>query len=95
MRSRQDQVRHCISAGLNPFSSHLRRRDQTPWSMRMCLPSDAERIVARRTGEFDERVFCGLDFVLAEAARRGLKVMLVLINYWKARSAARPSSSSS
>ena len=34
-------------------------------------------------GEFDERVFCGLDFVLAEAARRDLKVMLVLINYWK------------
>ncbi len=38
------------------------------------------------TGEFDERVFCGLDFVLAEAARRELKVMLVLINYWKVRS---------
>jgi len=33
-------------------------------------------------GQFDERVFVGLDFVLAEAARRGLKVLLALTNYW-------------
>ena len=45
-----------------------------------------------QTGEFDERVFCGLDFVLAEAARRGLKVMLVLINYWKVRGVTSASS---
>ncbi|KAA6412341.1 MAG: mannan endo-1 [Trebouxia sp. A1-2] len=33
-------------------------------------------------GQFEERVFVGLDFVLAEAARRGLKVLLALTNYW-------------
>lgn len=34
------------------------------------------------TGQFDERVFSGLDFVLAEAGRRGLKLILALTNYW-------------
>lgn len=33
-------------------------------------------------GQFDERVFCGLDFVLAEAGKRGLKILLVLVNNW-------------
>ncbi|KAL3156379.1 hypothetical protein ABBQ38_000693 [Trebouxia sp. C0009 RCD-2024] len=33
-------------------------------------------------GQFDERVFSGLDFVLAEAGRRGLKLILALTNYW-------------
>ncbi len=33
-------------------------------------------------GEFDERVFVGLDFVLAEAQRRDLLVLLTLTNYW-------------
>lgn len=34
-------------------------------------------------GEFSEKVFRGLDFVLAEAAKRGLRLILVLLNYWK------------
>ena len=34
------------------------------------------------TGEFDERVFQALDWVLAEAAKRGLRLLLALINYW-------------
>lgn len=34
------------------------------------------------TGQFDEKVFVGLDFVLAEAGRRGLKLILALTNYW-------------
>lgn len=34
------------------------------------------------TGQFDEKVFSGLDFVLAEAGRRGLKLILALTNYW-------------
>lgn len=35
-------------------------------------------------GVFDERVFRGLDWVLAEAAKRGLRVLLTLVNYWSA-----------
>ena len=35
-------------------------------------------------GHFDEKVFRGLDWVLAEARKRGLRVMLVLVNYWAA-----------
>lgn len=34
------------------------------------------------TGQFDEKVFSGLDFVLAEAGRRSLKLILALTNYW-------------
>ena len=34
------------------------------------------------TGQFNEKVFLGLDFVLAEAGRRGLKLILALTNYW-------------
>ena len=29
-------------------------------------------------------MFRGLDFVLAEAAKRGLRLILVLLNYWEA-----------
>lgn len=39
---------------------------------------------AVQSGCFDERVFRGLDWVLAEAGKRGVKVMLVLVNFWKA-----------
>lgn len=35
-------------------------------------------------GQFDEKVFQALDWVLAEAAKRRLKVMLTLVNYWSA-----------
>jgi len=35
-------------------------------------------------GCFDERVFRGLDWVLAEAGKRGIKIMLVLVNHWSA-----------
>ena len=34
------------------------------------------------TGQFDEKVFAGLDFVVAEAGKRNLKLILALTNYW-------------
>ena len=34
-------------------------------------------------GVFQERVFRALDFVMAEAGRRGLKLLLALTNYWQ------------
>lgn len=37
-------------------------------------------------------MFRGLDFVLAEAAKRGLRLILVLLNYWEA-STLNPDSS--
>jgi mannan endo-1,4-beta-mannosidase len=37
----------------------------------------------RSPGVFDERVFRGLDWLLAQAAARGLRLLLVLTNYWK------------
>ena len=41
-----------------------------------------QQFVLCPAGQFEERVFIGLDFVLAEAGRRGLKVLLALTNYW-------------
>ena len=35
-------------------------------------------------GEWDERVFAALDWLLAEAGTRGLRVILALTNYWAA-----------
>lgn len=35
-------------------------------------------------GQFNEHVFRGLDFVLHEAAKRQIKLMLVIVNYWQA-----------
>ena len=35
-----------------------------------------------RPGEFDERVFRGLDRVIAEAGRRGLRLLFNLTNFW-------------
>ncbi len=35
------------------------------------------------TGEWDENVFKGLDFVVTEASKRGIKLVLALSNYWK------------
>ena len=35
-------------------------------------------------GIFDERVFQGLDWLLAEAARRRLRILFALTNYWGA-----------
>ncbi|KAL4858577.1 Mannan endo-1 [Chlorella vulgaris] len=34
-------------------------------------------------GVFEERVFRGLDWLVTEAAARGLRLLLVLTNYWK------------
>jgi mannan endo-1,4-beta-mannosidase len=34
-------------------------------------------------GVYDERVFRGLDWVVAEAGRRGLRLVLPLVNYWR------------
>eukprot|EP00887_Chlorella_sp_A99_P006108 scaffold22.g6108.t1 len=36
-----------------------------------------------KPGVFDERVFRALDWVVAEAGRRGLRLKLVLTNYWE------------
>ncbi len=35
-------------------------------------------------GEWDERVFAALDWVLAQAGARGLRAVLALTNYWEA-----------
>lgn len=40
-------------------------------------------LLQRSPGVFDERVFRGLDWLLAQAAARGLRLLLVLTNYWK------------
>ena len=47
-----------------------------------CMPSNID--LNEHAGVFDERVFKGLDWVLAEARKRKLKVMLTLVNYWSA-----------
>lgn len=39
--------------------------------------------VQPQPGVFDERVFRSLDWLLAEAAQRGLRLLLNLTNYWK------------
>ena len=33
-------------------------------------------------GVYDEKVLVGLDFVLNEASKRGIRAVLVLANYW-------------
>lgn len=33
-------------------------------------------------GVYDEKVLVGLDFVLHEASKRGIRAVLVLANYW-------------
>lgn len=33
-------------------------------------------------GVYDEKVLVGLDFVLNEASKRGIRIVLVLTNYW-------------
>lgn len=41
-------------------------------------------LVPRGAGVFDQRVFRGLDFVLVEAQKRSIRVILSLVNYWGA-----------
>lgn len=41
-------------------------------------------MMSSAAGVFDERVFRGLDWVIAEASKRRLKVLLTLVNYWSA-----------
>jgi endo-1,4-beta-mannosidase len=36
-----------------------------------------------RAGVYDESVFRGLDWVVAEAGRRGLRLMMTLTNFWE------------
>lgn len=36
----------------------------------------------RGAGVYDEKVLVGLDFVLNEASKRGIRAVLVLANYW-------------
>lgn len=46
-------------------------------------PRDTPRLaICSSAGQFEERIFVGLDFVVAEAAKRGLKLILALTNYW-------------
>ena len=33
-------------------------------------------------GAFDEKYLMGLDFVIAEVGKRGMKILPVLTNYW-------------
>ena len=33
-------------------------------------------------GVYDEKVLVGLDFVINEASKRGIRVVLVFANYW-------------
>ena len=51
-----------------------------------CLPASICTQATKHTwegiGQFDERVFIGLDFLIAEAGKRGLKLILALTNYW-------------
>ena len=66
----------------------LEKRNATLWlNLTVNIFGNAGAFVATLcvlfiAGQFDERVFVGLDFVLAEAARRELKVLLALTNYW-------------
>ncbi len=39
--------------------------------------------MGRCAGVFDEDVFRGVDYVLAQAARFGIKVIVALNNYWE------------
>lgn len=51
-----------------------------------CPPSPAHQPPACsqvRPGVFEERTFRALDWVVAEAGRRGLRLILDLTNYWK------------
>ena len=70
------------------FVAAFKQRNATLWleldreCFRQCRAFVETRCVLSNAGQFDERVFVGLDFVLAEAARRGLKVLLALTNYW-------------
>lgn len=34
-------------------------------------------------GQFSQEVLAGLDWLLVEAGRRGLRLLLTLTNYWK------------
>ena len=39
--------------------------------------------VPRFPGQYDENTFRGLDWSIAEAAKRGLRLLLTLANYWE------------
>ena len=44
--------------------------------------SRVPRCQCRAAGVYDEKVLVGLDFVLNEASKRGIRAVLVLANYW-------------
>jgi mannan endo-1,4-beta-mannosidase len=59
-------------------------------NLRLLAGSEASRLVAairrgitRRPGNWDEDLLCGLDFCLAEMARRDMRAVLFLSNYWQ------------
>ena len=47
----------------------------------------------RLVGEFDERVLCGMDWVVAEARKRRLLLLPCLLNYWDAYGGGLPTTS--
>lgn len=47
------------------------------------FPAAALQFAAVPAGEFNDQVFEGLDFVVAEARRRRIFVILTLVNYWQ------------
>ena len=54
-------------------------------ALQLQLALRASHDPASSAGVFDERIFRGLDWLIAEAARRQLRLILVLTNYWEVR----------
>ncbi|HMP81830.1 MAG TPA: mannanase [Verrucomicrobiota bacterium] len=47
------------------------------------LKGAIRRGITRAPGDYDEELLCGLDFCLAEMARRDMRAVLFLSNYWQ------------
>jgi mannan endo-1,4-beta-mannosidase len=48
-----------------------------------CLPACLPVCPQTKPGEYDEEVFRGLDVVIAEAQRAGLRVIFSFVDNWK------------
>jgi hypothetical protein len=47
------------------------------------MPDVAAAPPRHRAGQYNEQVFKALDYVLSEAARAGMRVIVALTDYWK------------
>ena len=54
---------------------------QVPQILKCCTFPDGQGYLFP-AGVYDEKVLVGLDFVLNEASKRGIRIVLVLTNYW-------------